>query len=170
MFHILQGHVVRTKLLVTLTWIPFLSMCLVLWAWAASAAVALIECSLASLWFVLPRTIATSIARLNCCSMIGYVPPFLLWWDLYSAALDADFRTRCYSCLSYKVLHQTIHYIPHTVITFPFQDQFCVCSNDPTISISPVPSPTVSAANRRSSFLNFRLYDCVICIGFLHYV
>ena len=82
MFCILQGRVARTSLLGHFDVNSIFCHC----GWfsaavrAASAAVALKCCRLASLCFALPRTIATPIARLNCCSMIGligYAPPFL---------------------------------------------------------------------------------------------
>ena len=108
-------------------------------------------------------TIATPIAHLNCCSMIGYAPPFLSsvvmsGESFIRSSPDAASRARCCMIFSKSYLFSPNH-PAHTGITSPFQNIFYDCSNGPTIF--PVLSPTMSAANRRSSFL----YYCVISLA-----
>ena len=137
MFCILQGRVARTSLLGHFDVNSIFCHC----GWfsaavrAASAAVALKCCRLASLCFALPRTIATPIARLNCCSMIGligYAPPFL------SVLMRGEiFIPSSLDAASLQGARRVV-WFSQSLCTCPFQNLFCDCSNWNGPTISPV--------------------------------
>ena len=101
---------------------------------------------------------------------MGYTPPFLSVLTsgdiLIPSSLDAasSAASLAKSCIIFlNSLFISPHHPVQRGITRPFKNLFCTCWNGQTISA--FPSPTTSAAQSVSSFLNFRLYDCVLSLA-----